>query len=766
MSSLLRLIKKKFQPIKRHLTCSSQVAAASTSRSASSSFEATPEKAKKHHELSIRSKAIHKRSKSNNKANDKTKKARNAIQRTPNELKRMSNKTMSPTPSTLIFDSPGSRVNATTAPASHNSRILDYFKHLERAAKVKRTTNVPMMATTRTINEKKAAAAAAATANENPPMIVVSTDSDLNEEVITTRVIKESASNAEIEIERIQDELFDDGLTPKPCRSLLHTTSSPLSVISVSSFASSSPTHSTSQLEFKGASDLSENPFVNRPIEKIRRSVSSPKIIVNLNSTAAAAVIPRAKNVSGVSLIREDSMAVTAAKLSSPRMTSIEDENNNSSGNSSTTLAAPNDNFEQSQAAIQPQPVPDHIEDEDGGGENHFVRGGGETSSRISTKLKHKFKDLIEQQTSAIQKVQMFYESEINKIEMERVKLLADIQCGDDEQKKLVNDFYDEQLQKLEERVEAKLKMLREKSNFEAKPPVNQDINRIAQLMILKLQHQQQQQQQQRTHQGRTRTLSGLKASIVAANQNNLLPPKVTRRVDSVTTNDEVSNEEVERETGFKRNPSLRQKMSDDHQTKPKSPRASKLTYSSSRASRHTNESPSFNNRLHMRPPKASHAFVKNSAQKKQQMMESLRRAAPQLQNEADDEDSREAAGFKPFVATAEAFLSVPNYAQIKRDRTASAMRPHPMFYGSSNFDSMSLYSLNSLCYEINPAQQQQQQQPSLYKYLSPRLSDGHLQYKMKLANFSRAGAFEQQEQPSTRLFHSHSHRSEYRFYA
>ena len=121
--------------------------------------------------------------------------------------------------------------------------------------------------------------------------------------------------------------------------------------------------------------------------------------------------------------------------------------------------------------------------------------------------------------------------------------------------------------------------------------------------------------------------------------------------------------------------------MSDDHQTKPKSPRASKLTYSSSRASRHTNESPSFNNRLHMRPPKASHAFVKNSAQKKQQMMESLRRAAPQLQNEADDEDSREAAGFKPFVATAEAFLSVPNYAQIKRDRTASAMRPHPVSF-------------------------------------------------------------------------------------
>ena len=149
--------------------------------------------------------------------------------------------------------------------------------------------------------------------------------------------------------------------------------------------------------------------------------------------------VDRPVRISDVSQIRKDSIAATAAKLSSPIMTeSMEDENNNSSGNSSTTT---NDNFEQSQAAIQPQPVPDHIEDEDGG-ENHFVRAcGGETSSRISTKLKHKFKDLIEQQTSAIQKVQIFYESEINKIETERVKLLADIQCDDDEQKKLVNDL-------------------------------------------------------------------------------------------------------------------------------------------------------------------------------------------------------------------------------------------------------------------------------------------------------------------------------------
>ena len=132
--------------------------------------------------------------------------------------------------------------------------------------------------------------------------------------------------------------------------------------------------------------------------------------------------------------------------------------------------------------------------------------------------------------------------------------------------------------------------------------------------------------------------------------------------------------------------------MSDDHQTKPKSPRASKLAYSSSRASRHTNESPSFNNRLHTRPPKASHAFVKNSAQKKQQMMESLRRAAPQLQNEADDEDSREAAGFKPLVATAEAFIGGPNYAQIKCDRTAYANKP----------DSVSFY-LSIILSILNP---------------------------------------------------------------
>lgn len=188
-----------------------------------------------------------------------------------------------------------------------------------------------------------------------------------------------------------------------------------------------------------------------------------------MNSTAAAAaVIPSAKNVSGVSLIREETSDVNVnaseetVKLNSNEMVVEESTSLGVAG------AVPNENnFDQSRIVL-PQPVPDDIEhnlEEEvdvGSGESHFVRGVGETSNRISTKLKHKFKDLIEQQTSAIQKVQMFYESEINKIEVERVKILADMQC-DEEQKKLVNDFYDEQLQMLEERVEAKLKMLREK---------------------------------------------------------------------------------------------------------------------------------------------------------------------------------------------------------------------------------------------------------------------------------------------------------------
>ena len=140
--------------------------------------------------------------------------------------------------------------------------------------------------------------------------------------------------------------------------------------------------------------------------------------------------------------------------------------------------------------------------------------------------------------------------------------------------------------------------------------------------------------------------------------------------------------------------------MSDDDQTKPKSPRASILVYLSSRASRHTNEIEPTNQTRQI------HVCNKATSRKLFFLYKTI--------------DSK-------------SYFKLQFFDQ--------------MFYGSSNLDSMSLYSLNSLCYEINPAQQQQ-----------PRLSDGHLQYNMKLANFSRAGTFEQQEQPSTRLFHSHSH--------
>lgn len=93
------------------------------------------------------------------------------------------------------------------------------------------------------------------------------------------------------ELERIQDELFndDDLLSPKPvplssCEAMstspkcLHTTSSPISSFSSSSLSiESRPQHSN-----ENTSTTNETRFMNRSIEKIRRSISSPKLNINV----------------------------------------------------------------------------------------------------------------------------------------------------------------------------------------------------------------------------------------------------------------------------------------------------------------------------------------------------------------------------------------------------------------------------------------------------------------------------------------------------
>lgn len=201
---------------------------------------------------------------------------------------------------------------------------------------------------------------------------------------------------------------------------------------------------------------------------------------------------------------------------------------------------------------------------ESGTSGSRFVRG--EPSTRLSTNLRRMFKSVIEHQTSALQTLEKFYECQIGRIEIERAEMLS---ITPDEQKARVSKLYDQQLQALEQRVQTNLKrLLDNKTGFQSKPPVpnssTQHFNRMAQFLLIKQLQMQQQQQQKTSHraQGRTRTLSGVKASLVSTNQTGVLPPRMTsvpRRCPTASTDEAESTESSGDELG---NGSLRRNLS------------------------------------------------------------------------------------------------------------------------------------------------------------------------------------------------------------
>lgn len=122
--------------------------------------------------------------------------------------------------------------------------------------------------------------------------------------------------------------------------------------------------------------------------------------------------------------------------------------------------------------------------------------------------------------------------------------------------------------------------------------------------------------------------------------------------------------------------------------------------------------------------------FVKNSA-KKIMVDDIFDSPSTNHENEADDEYSPE-LDFK--LAEENSNVLMANFAHIKRqNKSVSSMQPSQQQQHDANagffpiYDNSSFYSLNTMCSDFN-------QQPHLIKYLSPRLSDGHLQYKIKIA--------------------------------
>ena len=147
---------------------------------------------------------------------------------------------------------------------NHNSRIVDYFKNLEIKRGAKRKSTV------RPISPNEL----------NPKQIKIVSQSDNAAYQVTDEHEPESNGNESIEdIEKLQDEFFNDGssrdISAKPSiLAVTQTTSSPISVSS-NSFASQS-------FSIDGSPLNDNNQFLNRSIEKIRRSVSSPKVGLNV----------------------------------------------------------------------------------------------------------------------------------------------------------------------------------------------------------------------------------------------------------------------------------------------------------------------------------------------------------------------------------------------------------------------------------------------------------------------------------------------------
>ena len=176
-----------------------------------------------------------------------------------------------------------------------------------------------------------------------------------------------------------------------------------------------------------------------------------------------------------------------------------------------------------------------------------FVRN--EPQTRLSQNIKQLFKNVVEHQVNALTNLERFYEAQLEKLECERRRSIA--QAPYDDQ---VKEFYEKQLNLLEERVHSSLTFISQNkcTKFESmsrasqsrleldlkSPPSSDPINieqqkqsisnRLSRVMIVKQTQQNSQLQNvqannaQRTF--KSRTLLGLKSNLLS--KNNLLPSK------------------------------------------------------------------------------------------------------------------------------------------------------------------------------------------------------------------------------------------------
>lgn len=356
---------------------------------------------------------------------------------------------------------------------------------------------------------------------------------------------------------------------------------------------------------------------------------------------------------------------------------------------------------------------------------NNFKRG--QPYNRSSKKIKQMFKSVLEKQMNALSKLEKFYESQVVFLEENRQRDLTQ----NPDQRNLINQLYDERLNKLEERVQKNLQYISDsktgRQDLKKENRVKTLTHTISQIMLLK------QMQNQNGSQKKSRALSDLKSNLI--DQNSLLPSKLGVRVKRHSDAFENSNQEPE--FAFKRHFSLPFKQSKnisfDRSSQlsskiARSPKMTSLAYSSSKikynkyinAANTLTSSPLTLDQIN--PPKIQY-------QKNSKKFSTSTENVAQLKRLNDDFNSE----------SINIVVSGSKFAQIKRqNKSVSSFKSDFLFdeksFFTANEDSCHFHSTvngRNLSFFSSVGIENSNH---LIKFSAPRLSDCHIHYKIKQA--------------------------------
>jgi hypothetical protein len=345
------------------------------------------------------------------------------------------------------------RRSNTTYTLQTNSKVIDYFNKLEMSKPVKKTAAIRKLNKVSKI-EKCTDVTSSATVLaqiEAGQLKFKKDDAKMSETIESLSKIvsssindNDSSSSSEDsvnEVEKIQDVLFHDKSLDKSSNSSSivdddhsHTSSRidspPSSISSLSSRKllplilnannQSSPQAHIDDLAETGLKKkfVNEASSVDCSMEKLRRTISMPGIENKLNC-----------NVSKISIISVNSNQDSIQRFSDK---SIEIEQKAAT---TTTTTSQNQCSE-------------------------FIRG--DPKARLSQKnIKQMFKSVVKHQISALDSLEKFYENHVDKLELERDLALSS-SSSNAENKAKINEFFDSQLNLLEERVQTNLKFISE----------------------------------------------------------------------------------------------------------------------------------------------------------------------------------------------------------------------------------------------------------------------------------------------------------------